>query len=56
MEFLKNSFKEITLYVQKGNFAIDLYKKNGFVVVQINENYYTTLEEKCAYEMRYQKL
>lgn len=56
LEFLKNNYKDITLYVQKGNFAIDLYKKNEFKIIQVNENYYTTLSEKCAYEMRYQKL
>lgn len=56
LEFLKNNYKDITLYVQKGNFAIDLYKKNEFKIIQVNENYYTTLEEKCAFEMRYQKL
>lgn len=56
LQYLKNNYSDITLYVQKGNQAIGLYKKNDFKIICEDSNYYTTLDEKCAYEMRYQKL
>ena len=57
LEFLKNIYTKITLFVQKGNEeALTLYEKKKFKIISTDENYYSTLKEKCAYQMEYQKL
>jgi ribosomal protein S18 acetylase RimI-like enzyme len=53
--YLQKLYNIITLYVQKGNTAIELYKKCGFKQIEIIENYYSILEEQCAYLMKWEK-
>ena len=55
INYLQKLYNTITLYVQKGNTAIELYKKCGFKQIEINEDYYSTLDEKCAYLMKWEK-
>lgn len=53
LQFVKKRFSKISLYVQKGNDAKDFYKKNQFIEKYKDENYYTTLQESCAYYMEW---
>lgn len=53
---IKEEFKNfiITLYVQQVNrIAINFYKKNNFIAVHEEKNYYNNLEDKHAYFMAY---
>ena len=52
IEYIKNNYDVniISLYVQSCNdVAINFYKKNGFKIIEKEEDYYTTLPHKEAY-------
>lgn len=55
VKFLKKKADTITLYVQKGNNAKDFYIKNKFKEISLDENYYSNLDESCAYLMEFTK-
>ena len=41
LKFLKEKeYKQVSLYVQKANYAVDMYRKIGFMIVNENEEEY----------------